>query len=174
MFLTAVIAGAQQAPPEPTFHAGTELVQVSVVAQDKQGKPVADLRREEFRIFDNGAPQEVRLFVAETEKASSAKPETASRNAPNIFSNQVAGPAGSRSGYSVILIDNLYTDFGDPNTDEGSSWARLQTLRTLKSIPAGERIATYAQGRKLQVICEFTSDRDLLERQLGKWKPPRR
>ena len=66
----------------------------------------------------------------------------------------------------MILIDNLYTDFGDPDTEAGSGFARLQTLQTLRSIPAGERIAIYAQGRKLQVICEFTSDRDLLERQL--------
>jgi hypothetical protein len=47
IFPAAAIAAAQQAPQEPTFHAGTELVQVSVVALDKQGKPVADLRREE-------------------------------------------------------------------------------------------------------------------------------
>jgi hypothetical protein len=65
MFLTAAIAAAQQASPEPTFRAGTELVQISVVAQDKQGKPVADLRRENFQIFDNGAPRDVRLFVKE-------------------------------------------------------------------------------------------------------------
>jgi hypothetical protein len=62
MFLTAAVAAAQQAPQEPTFHAGTELVQVSVVAQDKQSKPVADLRCDEFTIFDNGAAQKLRLL----------------------------------------------------------------------------------------------------------------
>jgi VWFA-related protein len=41
----------------------------------------------------------------------------------------------------------------------------------LKALPSREHIAIYAVGRKLQVICEFTSDRDLLERQLRKWKP---
>src|SRR5580704_18032794 len=45
------------APPEAAFKAGVKLVQVSVVAQDKQGKPVTDLRREECQIFDNGSPQ---------------------------------------------------------------------------------------------------------------------
>ena len=163
--LTAVIAAAQQSP---TFRVGTELVQVSVIAQDKQGKPVADLRREEFQILDNGSPQEIRLFLAETEKSNSAAPEP---KAPNTFTNQVAASSGSHSGYSVILIDNLFTDFGDPDKDQGSGNARVHALETLRSIPMGERIAIYAVGRKLQVICEFTPDRDLLERQLRMWTP---
>lgn len=167
LFLAVELATAQQAPPPPTFRAGTELVQVSVIAQDKQGKPVANLRREDFQIFDNGAPQEVRLFLAETGESDLPPPE---REVHNTFTNRIAARAGSHSGYSVILIDNLYTDFGDPNIAEGSSLARIRTLQMLRSIPMGERIAIYALGRKLQVICEFTSDRDLLERQLRKWK----
>jgi hypothetical protein len=81
MFLTAAIAAAQQTAPEPTFHAGTELVQISVIAQDKQSKPVADLRREkfeEFKVFDNGAAQELRLFQAETEKSRLPEPQSTS------------------------------------------------------------------------------------------------
>ena len=50
----SVLAG--QAPTDPTFRATTKLVQVSVVAHDSKGAPVADLRREEFQILDNGAP----------------------------------------------------------------------------------------------------------------------
>ncbi len=47
----------------------------------------------------------------------------------------------------------------------------MHALETLRSIPMGERIAIYAVGRKLQVICEFTPDRELLERQLRMWTP---
>lgn len=32
----------------------TRLVQMSVVAQDKQGRPVVDLKSEDFEVFDNG------------------------------------------------------------------------------------------------------------------------
>src|ERR1700683_2671917 len=99
-FLLARSAAAQQNPPGATFRAGTELVQVSVIAQDKQGKPVADLRREDFQIFDNGAPQEVRLFLAETGESDLPPPE---REWPNTFTNRIAARAGSHSGYSVVL-----------------------------------------------------------------------
>jgi hypothetical protein len=48
----SVLAG--QASTDPTFRATTKLVQVSVVAHDSKGAPVADLRRGEFQILDNG------------------------------------------------------------------------------------------------------------------------
>ena len=168
--LSFAALGAQDpisAPPDAAFRTGVKLVQVSVIAQDKQGKPVADLRREEFQLFDNGAPQEVRLFVPEAVKSDAAPPEL---TAPNTFTNQIAEPAGSHSGYSVILIDDLFSG-SDPTNEEGSSLSRVQALQMLRSIPLGEKIAIYAPGRRLSVICEFTSDRDLLERQLRKWKP---
>ena len=163
-----LMAGGAFAQTAPTFSTATRLVQVSVVPQDKQAKPVADLRREEFQVFDNGAPQEIRLFLAETERPPAV---TASNDVPNTFTNRIAPAAGSHSGYSVILIDSLFTD-AEPIEAEGtSSIARMRALRTLRSIAPNEKVAIYAQGRKLQIICEFTSDRDLLERQLLTWKP---
>jgi VWFA-related protein len=172
MLLAAAITAAQQAPPPPAFHAGVQFVQVSVVAQDKQGKPVADLKREEFQILDNGSPREIRLFLAEASNPSPPEPKT-----PNTFTNRIASSAGSHGGYSVILIDNLFTDFACTGgkechpQEEGGGTARARTLRMLRSIPIGERIAIYAIGRGLQVISGFTSDRGLLERQVEKWKP---
>ncbi len=159
--------GPISAPPDAAFRTGVKLVQVSVVARDKQGKPVVDLRREEFQLFDNGAAQEVRLFVPETDKSNSAPPEA---KASNTFTNQIAAPLGSHSGYSAILIDDLFSG-SDPTNEEGSSLSRVRALQMLRSMASGEKIAIYATGRKFQVICEFTSDRDLLERQLRKWKP---
>jgi len=174
-FLCVVASAAlgQQAPtagsPDATFRTTTKLIQVSVVAQDKQGKPVLDLRREDFKIYDNGSPQNIQLFLAETEKSNLVAPEA---RAPKTFTNRIASPAGSHNGYSAILIDNLFTIFGDPDKEPGGrALARLQALRMLRSIPSGEKIAIYAVGRKFTIICEFTSDRDLLERQLAAWKP---
>jgi hypothetical protein len=77
------VAFGQQAPapvptgsPEALFHTTARLGQVSVVAEDKQGKPLPDLRRDEFQIFDNGSPQNIQLFLAETENPKLAAPET--------------------------------------------------------------------------------------------------
>jgi VWFA-related protein len=155
---TALLAAAQ-----PAFRAQTQLVQVSVIAQDQQGKPVADLRREEFQILDNNSPQEIRLFLSETERSNAASPEP---KAPGTFTNQIA----PRSGYSVIAFDTLVTEVADTG-GSGAVWAKGKALQMLRTLPPDDTIAIYATGKKLQVIGEFTRDRESLERQLRAWKP---
>jgi VWFA-related protein len=156
---------AAQGPANPTFRTGAKLVQVSVIAQDKQGKPVADLRREDFQLFDNGAPQEIRLFLSDTGGPTSPPPLRST-----VFTNQIAQRTGSRSGYSVILFDNLLTHFGAPGCD-GTSYGARMALRALQAIPEGENVALYAIGWKLRILREFTTDRDSLQQLMDKWVP---
>lgn len=167
----ASLALAQQTDPDVVFRSTAKLVEVSVIAEVKQGddkpaKPVTDLRREDFQIFDNGVRQEIRLFVTptETDAAPEAKPA-------NGFTNRITRSQTPHSGYSAIAFDNLVTGFGDPFDKDGTGFGVRKVLQALAAIPAGERIAIYALGRKLRVIGEFTADRDLLELRLRAWKP---
>ncbi len=162
----ALVAWAQQPPAAPVFQTTTALVQVNVVALDKHGKPVADLRRDEFQIRDNGVLQEVRYFAGQGESVAPRPPEV---SATNAFTNLIAPSAGPQGGYTVIVIDTLYSG-SDPTNEEGSLLARSRALEMLRSAPAGEKIAIYAPGTKFKVICEFTTDRELLERELRKFK----
>ncbi len=163
-FLVAMAAAAQQAPvpQDPTFRAGTELIEVSVVAQDKDGKPVPNLRREDFQIFDNGAQQQIRLFVVE-------KPgSTSSVSTPGAFTNQIA--TEGRAGYSLLLFDNLNIDPAN-NAFANTARARIKALRALREIPPGDKVAIYALGCKFQVVREFTSDRDSILQRLNAFSP---
>src|SRR5580658_2536943 len=114
-------------PPAPVFRSGIQLVQVSVVAEDEHGNPVTNLRREDFRILDNGLAQEIRLFVG-PEKSGPFAPGPAT---PDTFTNRATSP-GSHSGFSAILIDGVFTDFGDPDAGPGSANARLYALGSLR------------------------------------------
>jgi len=67
----AIVAGAQQAaqqpaqqPPPPTFRTGVIMVPVDVRVLDREGKPVTDLKQEDFTILEDGAPQDLRHFSA--------------------------------------------------------------------------------------------------------------
>jgi VWFA-related protein len=167
----AISAALAQQPPDAVFRTTTRLVEVSVIAEQKQGdgqpgKPVTDLRREDFQIFDNGTPQEIRLFVAPAEIALPSQVQP-----PTVFTNQAAASGAPHAGYSVILFDNLLTDFGDPFDKDGTGFGVRKVLAALASMPPGEKIAIYALGRKLHVIGEFTADRELLEQRLRAWKP---
>jgi VWFA-related protein len=160
IFIVANAAHSAQAPADSSFHATTKLVQVSVIAQDKDGKPVNDLRREDFQIFDNGAPQDIRLFLS----GNADPPPTAPRT-PGTFTNQIAPPAGPHSGYSIILFDDLDTSW------ENTARARLKALEAFETIPPGDKIAMYSLFCQFRVIREFTSDRESLLRQLSAFKP---
>jgi hypothetical protein len=81
-----LLIGRATAQQDPTFHAGTELVQVSVIAEDKN----AGLRREDFQLFDHGQQQNIQLFVGET-----IQPEATPALPVNTFTNRVATPAAS-------------------------------------------------------------------------------
>lgn len=160
VFLLGVLAAAQT-PTEPTFRTGTELVQVSVVAQDKDGKPIADLRREDFQIFDNSRQQDIRLFLVQ-------KPEAAGPGVtpPGIFTNRVA--TDRPTAWSILLFDNLNLD---PSNSQFEHTARAQTkaLAALRAIPPGDEIAIYALWCRFQVVREFTTDRDSILTQLGRF-----
>lgn len=160
LFIIASASLTAQSSGDATFRSTTKLVQVSVVAEDGDGKPVGDLRREDFQILDNGMPQEIRLFLSDN-----AEPTPPKAAVPGSFTNRIAAAEGSRSGYSVILFDNLNTGF------EHTARARLKGIEAFKSIPPGDKIAMYSLWCQFQVIREFTADRDSLLRQLQAFYP---
>lgn len=61
--LQAAAASAQV----PTFVSRTNLVVLSATAVDGKGRPVTDLRRDDFRVFEEGRPQRIEHF-SEAEK----------------------------------------------------------------------------------------------------------
>lgn len=162
-FVVAMAAAAQPAAPDPTFRAGTQLIEVNVVAQEQDGKPVPDLRREDFQIFDNGSQQQIRLFIIE-------KPDAAPLKAPvpGTFTNQIA--TEGRAGYSALLFDNLNVDPAR-KAFANTARARIQALRAFNEIPPGGKIAIYALGCSFQVVREFTSDRESLLQRLNSFAP---
>src|SRR5689334_16530905 len=110
----------RDAPPPAVFQTGVQLVQVRVIAEDKDGKPVTDLRQEEFQLLDNGASQDIRLFLNESQQPSAA----ASPLPPGTFANRGASRRGEHSGYSVIVLDTLLTALADEfQGGSGAIWA---------------------------------------------------
>ncbi|HXZ79768.1 MAG TPA: VWA domain-containing protein [Terriglobales bacterium] len=51
----------------PTFRSDVKLVNVFVSVQDPNGAPVATLKQQDFRIFEDGVPQKIAVFSRESE-----------------------------------------------------------------------------------------------------------
>src|SRR4051812_11118340 len=100
VMLAAVLA-AQDATPPPTFRSGVDVITMDIVAIDKQGKPVEDLRPADFAVKVDGRTRPVvSADLVKVDVARGAVPSS-SAGGPLVSSN-VGGQAGRRV---VIAVD---------------------------------------------------------------------
>jgi VWFA-related protein len=91
------------APETPTFPAQVEQVTVDVVVTDKKGNPIRDLKREDFTVTEDGAPQGIVSFEAVTlpDRPSDAPPPP-----PKVSLNTT--PEERRGRTFVIVFDDMH------------------------------------------------------------------
>lgn len=61
-----IAAAGLTAQQDPVFRVDVQLVRMLATVTDDYGRPVGGLTKEDFRISDNGAPQEIALFERHT------------------------------------------------------------------------------------------------------------
>ncbi len=128
--------------------------------QDKQGKPVTGLTKDDFVLLDNRKPQEIQLFSVDT---SQVLPSAERSLPPNTYTNEIE-QGGAPSNLTVILMDSFNTAYLD------QSWARKQIVKLLLTIQPQDRVALYTLGSHLRVLHEFTSNASNLIEALTRYK----
>src|SRR5205823_8227794 len=71
----------------------TELVLVNVVARDKQGKPIQDLKAEDFTLLEDGKSQHITSFDAEDLDTTPATTTASAGAAQQSITGQPVAPA---------------------------------------------------------------------------------
>jgi VWFA-related protein len=159
----SVAQGAQASPGKPngsSIKVSTRLVQASVVVQDKHGRPVAGLTKEDFTILDDRQPQTIAVFSASSNQVQNTPAVT---QAPDTFTNRATGTRAP-SNVAVILLDGLNTEFPD------QAYARQQIIKFLLQIRPEDRVALYTLGSELKILHDFTSDASTLLATLKRYK----
>ena len=64
----ALILGTAQAQPQPVIRVDVNLVRLIATVKNQAGELVGALRKEDFQVFDNGAPQEIAIFERQTDQ----------------------------------------------------------------------------------------------------------
>jgi VWFA-related protein len=146
---------------EVKFTARTELVLIPTLVTDKSGNHISGLKKEDFTVLENGAPQKIATFEEITSDAHRLSRPTN----PNEFSNSVAGGSSNRR-ITLIVLDFINTRFAD------QAYARQDLLKYLtQSVDQHEPTALYTLTRTgIHVIHDFTTDPRILVAALHKVK----
>ncbi len=139
-------ASAAPAAP-PATRVTSRIVEVSVVAEDEQGRPVVDLKAEELVLSDGGRPERIVSFSAQPLPSATAKALPA-----GTFSNRLGRQPDGATSVTAILFDGLNTPMAR------QSYARQQVLAFLKQVEPGTPMALYTLGRGLNVLQDLTRD----------------
>jgi VWFA-related protein len=160
----AVRVGAQQPGsdiPVATIRVNTRMVLVDVVVTDKQGKPIAGLKPENFVLEENGKKQKIATFTTpdDVAKAGPTAPLP-----PGIYSNEAQYRA--EGAVTAFVLDAANTPFADQAS------GRLQMLKYVATaMKPDQRIAIYTLTNTLHMVQDFTSDPAVLTAALKKYTP---
>jgi VWFA-related protein len=152
-----------------TLRVAVNLVPVSVVLRDAQGRAVGTLGKENFRLFDEGKPQVISRFSVESSTpaiaAGAADASTPVHpdgpTQPQPVTNQNRQAAQERD--TAYLFDDVHSSLAELAS------ARDAAARHLGSLPAGEQAAVFSISGTVGV--DFTDDREKLLAGVRNLKP---
>ncbi len=125
----------------------SNLVVVRVVVRDAQDKPIPNLKKEDFRLFDRGQQQAISQFAAETPEQLSGATPTVTPGHPLA----VASPGSALPQRFVALyFDDLNMSNGDIMQARDAADRYLAT-----NVQPNDRVALYTSGNSLS---DFTGD----------------
>jgi VWFA-related protein len=147
------------APQQPVVRVTTRLMQINVVVHRKN-EPLADLKKEDFEIYDQGVKQTVATFAMESSEVAPAVVQARAKLVlpPNTFTNRAELRPKTPNAITVLLLDGLNTKFED------QVYAKRQLIAFLKQLKPDDRVAIYELGNKLRILHDFSSDNESLIR----------
>src|SRR5947207_615430 len=162
----APLAGRQSSPQAPAspgrIRVTTELVLVNVVAHDKKGNLIRDLKKEDFTLLEDGKKQEISAFDFENVD----QPLTAAAAEATVSGTAVAGAvlrAGKKAAPSLDARDRrlmlFFFDFsamGPEQIDRAVDAAK--SFVSTKMQPA-DLVALVSLATNLRVDLDFTDDK---------------
>src|SRR5579864_3720296 len=106
----AVLAQAAPQPQRPVIRRSVDLVTTDVHVRDDRGQFVADLRKEDFEVYEDGVKQDVAMFVlTHGGRVFNETPPPSAATEGLLL--PAARPPGDRSGrVFLIFVDDLHID----------------------------------------------------------------
>lgn len=172
----------QEVPAQVTFTSETRLIIVNITVKDKMGMPIANLKKEDFDVSEDGKKQDVAVFEFEKLANDLLTPIADEEGGPKQLEERVAGkpavaaapkpapaaPAQITSGglaNSQRKDKRLMAMFFDMTTMPQFDQIRAQenAIKFVKEqMTSSDLVQIMVYGNKLNVVEEFTDDREKL------------
>jgi VWFA-related protein len=150
------VAGqGDQTQEPPLIRVRVNVVEVRVVVRDEHGKPVPNLTREDFQLFDDGKPQTIANFTVET-------PEVRLGLAAGIApagSMEAMIPANAPERFVAMVFDDTHLSSGH------LQFARNSATAFLDGLQPWDRVGLYSVSGSLKH--DFTADKEELKKALA-------
>jgi len=142
-----------------TYKLNVNLVLVRVVVRDPQGKPVPNLKKDDFLLLDNRKPQIISTFSVETPASHVVAP---SAHTAVVKDDSAPADAAPSPTTAVQLPQRFVALYFDDVHLEGSQAidTKAAAIKFLGSVAPNDRIAVFTSSGRLEQ--EFTNDRDKL------------
>jgi VWFA-related protein len=152
----------------------SELVLVNVVARDKQGKPVTDLKKEDFTVLEEGKSQSISSFDFEnldtTPLAQSQGPtQVGVEGRPPAPSKPLLTRKDAEEALNNKRVIVLFFDLGSMNPDETQRAVDAAKKYVEKKMTAADMIAIVSLASSLRLDQDFTNDSARLLRVLNRY-----
>jgi len=147
----AIISPRLTFAQEPTFSTALNVVNVLANVRDKKGHIIRDLTKDDFVIFEDGRPQTIRYFAAQSDLAlilglvidssmSQSRVITPERSACFEFLDQVLRPQKDKA-FLIQFDTNVMV-----RQDLTSSWKELNEALTTVDTPSRRELREHAGG----------------------------
>jgi VWFA-related protein len=158
-----------------TFHAESNLVLVNVTVRDKSGNFVKGLKPADFTILEDNKPQKIASFDIESVDAVANQNVAQAHAFGNSLPQGAQGSTGDQGVAKANAADDqfkdrrliiLFFDLSAMEPDEiGDAVTAAQNYVDKQMAPA-DLVAIVSLGNSLLVNQDFTSEHDLLKKQL--------
>jgi VWFA-related protein len=144
---TAILVAARPVPaqdqPRPTFRTEANYIRVDVYATTRDGTLVEDLRRDEFRLFEDRVPQAIDQFSPVLIRSGG----TATRSDPLTAEASRQAATDARARVFVLFLDVMHVD---GNASQKIARPLIDALRTI--IGPDDLVAIISQQARARTI----------------------
>jgi VWFA-related protein len=145
--------------PAPAFRVSSDLVVIDLVAVDRDGRFIDDLRADEIEVKDGGTRQAIQFLRRVGTPAATGWPIPPRSDMPGV-----PGPTGGQAAPAAdtrrlaIVVDTLSLSV------DAIPRVRDALVTALADVPAGMPVLVATIGQDVRILQPFTTDTDALRR----------